>query len=649
MQIEAITDPKDFLFEKVLKNFSSSLNKDDIEKLAVLKRERVVKPVIYLGTGTCGIAAGADQTLKAIHEYIQDRGIDAEIIEVGCVGLCSDEPVMDVHLPGKSRISFRKVTGADCDTLLDSVFNRTVDASRAIGQYRYPPQEAWPLVPYVDQHPFFAPQVKIVSKNSGMVSPLSINDYLADGGYKALYKCVLNYTAENVCSIIEQSELRGRGGGGYLAGKKWKVTLATASDEKYLICNANESDPGAFMDRAVIEGSPHRLIEGIAITSYAIGANNAFIYIRSDFPKAVFLLEEAIKQAKEYGIIGNNIFGSGFNLSILIRQGAGAFVCGEETALIAGIEGKRGLPVTKPPYPAETGLFGKPTIVNNVETLANVPAIIEHGPGWFKSFGTKSSKGTKLFSLTGKITHSGYIEVPMGTKLSDIIFMIGGGIPGGKKFKAVQIGGPYGVCLPESQIGFEIGYESLKDMGIIIGLGGLTVLDETVCMVSLTRYFMEFLQKESCGKCIPCREGTLRMLEILNGITKRPKEESSHETLERFKGVVQMETLAEVMHSTSLCGLGKNAPNPVISSLKWFREEFEEHIFDRSCSASVCRNLRSFFIDVDACTGCNICQKKCPENAIVGTQKLPHFIVENKCNGCGICFEVCKFNAIYIK
>jgi NADH:ubiquinone oxidoreductase subunit F (NADH-binding)/Pyruvate/2-oxoacid:ferredoxin oxidoreductase delta subunit len=497
--------------------------------------------------------------------------------------------------------------------------------------------------------PWFALQQRDLLRNTGIISPISISDYLARGGYRSLFKTVLNYIPSKVCDIIEQSELRGRGGAGYFTGKKWKLALTTAGDEKYLICNADESDPGAFMDRAIIEGDPHRLLEGIAIAAYAIGANNAYIYIRSNYPRAVELLEEALRQAKEFEILGQNIFGSGFNLTIHIHQGAGAFICGEETALISSLEGKRGLPRTKPPYPAESGFFGRPTIVNNVETLVNVPAIIEKGPSWFKNTGSKTSKGTKIFSLKGNIQRSGFIEIPMGIKLRDIIYQIGGGPGNNKTIKAVQVGGPMGVLIPESELDLEVGYESMDEVQVLLGSGGLTVLDENTCIVNHSLVFMEFLQNESCGKCIPCREGSKRMFEILESITKRPREESSHETLERFKGVVQLENLARVIQGTSLCGLGQNAPNLVISSLKWFREEFEEHIFDRRCPAGVCRDMRTFHIDVETCNGCNVCQKKCPENAIIGVIKYPHFIVENKCNGCGVCFECCKFNAILIK
>jgi NADH:ubiquinone oxidoreductase subunit F (NADH-binding)/Pyruvate/2-oxoacid:ferredoxin oxidoreductase delta subunit/(2Fe-2S) ferredoxin len=642
-------EEKSFLLERVLKNQTGDFQKEELEKLSLLKREKVNWPVIYVGTGSCGLVAGAADTLSAIRKFLALNKIRAKVIECGCIGLCSEEPVVDIHLPGKTRIAFRKVTENAVDDIFSAIFNRTVDEDHVLGQYPSAVAESWSEVTDIRKLPFFALQQKVVLGNAGYVSPLSIDDALARGGYKSFYKTVLNYTPEKVCELVEKSELRGRGGGGYSTGKKWKVALTTAGDQKYLICNAEESDPGAFMNRAIIEGDPHRLLEGIAIAAYAIGSSYAFIYIRSDYPRALNILEEAIRQAKEYEILGHNIFGSGFNLNISIRQSAGAFVCGEETALIQSLEGKRGMPSAKPPYPAEAGLFNQPTVVNNVETLANIPCILEHGPLWFRSIGTKTSKGTKLFSLTGNVKNSGCIEVPMGTRLSEIIRVIGGGTKGEKKLKAVQIGGPLGVCVPASHLDVEIGYESLQEIGAPIGLGGLSVLDETVCMVDLSRYYMEFLQKESCGKCIPCREGTKRMLEILEGITRRPREETTHETLERFKGVVQLENLAEVLRDTSLCGLGQNSPNPLMSSLKWFREEFEEHIFDRRCSAAVCRDMRSFYIDVDTCNGCNVCQKKCPEKAIIGIPKAPHFIVEHKCNGCGICFEVCKFNAIIVK
>jgi NADH:ubiquinone oxidoreductase subunit F (NADH-binding)/NADH:ubiquinone oxidoreductase subunit E/Pyruvate/2-oxoacid:ferredoxin oxidoreductase delta subunit len=640
---------KSFLLEKIMKNMADDVRKEDQENLLILRKEKVTRPVIFIGTGSCGLGSGAEETLDAIKTFVSSNNADVEIVEVGCIGLCSEEPIMDVQLPGKSRISFKQVTADKVPDILNSIFNKTVNFENVLGQYRNTRNEVWSNVPYIEQLPWFALQQRDLLKNTGMISPISISDYLVRGGYRSLYKTVLNYIPSKVCDIIEQSELRGRGGAGYFTGKKWKLALTTAGDEKYLICNADESDPGAFMDRAIIEGDPHRLLEGIAIAAYAIGANNAYIYIRTNHPRTVELLEEALRQAKEHEILGQNIFGSGFNLTIHIHQGAGAFICGEETALINSLEGKRGLPRAKPPYPAETGLFGKPTVVNNVETLVNVPAIIEKGPSWFKNTGSKNSKGTKIFSLKGNIKRSGFIEIPMGIKLRDIIYQIGGGPANNKTIKAVLVGGPMGVFIPDSELDIEIGYESMDQFQVVLGSGGLNVLDENTCIVNHSLLFMEFLQNESCGKCIPCREGSKRMFEILESITKRPKEETSHETLERFKGVVQLENLARVIQQTSLCGLGQKAPNLIISSLKWFREEFEEHIFDRRCPAGECRYLRTFHIDVETCNGCNVCQRKCPENAIIGVIKYPHFIVEDKCNGCGICFESCKFNAIVIK
>lgn len=644
-----VNDNRAFLIEKVIKNYSGIFDKATTERVNALRRDKLNRPVIYIGTGTCGIIAGAGETLEKVKKYITENNISADIIEVGCNGYCSAEPILDVHLPGKSRLSFRNITSEKAEDVLNAVLHHTLLPDWILGQYKQSGMEEWPNVPLLEQLPWFSHQRRSILKNAGVTSPFSIEDYIVRGGYKSLYKTVLNYPADKICEIVDQSELRGRGGGGFPTGKKWKISLDTAGDQKYLICNADESDPGAFMDRAIIETDPHRVIEGIAVASYAIGASQAVVYVRSDYENSLNILETAIRQAKEYGLLGENIFGSGFSLSVSIRQGAGAFVCGEETALVSSLEGQRGLPGSKPPYPAEKGLWGQPTVINNVETLANIPGIMENGPAWFKSLGTKSSKGTKLFSVAGKSVSTGFIEVPMGTTFSEIIHDIAGGIKDGRALKAVQLGGPSGVCIPPADLNTPIDFESLAEIGAVLGLGGLIILDDKTCMVNLARYFMDFLQNESCGKCIPCREGTGKMLDILEGITKRPKEETTHETLERFKGVVQLESLAEVIRDTSLCGLGRNAPNPVLSSLKWFREEFEEHIFDRRCTAGICHDLRTFYIEVEACNGCNICQKKCPENAIIGSIKQPHFIIESKCTGCGICFDVCKFSAIYFK
>ncbi|MDP4281066.1 MAG: NADH-ubiquinone oxidoreductase-F iron-sulfur binding region domain-containing protein [Bacteroidota bacterium] len=649
MKTNISEETRSFLIDSVLTNLANDYSKEDSEKLSILRREKVIKPTVFIETGTSGIASGAMETLEAVEKYIKDHSIDADIVEVGSNGFWTEEPILDVQIPGKARLSFGRVTADRVDDLLSSVLNKTVNYESILGQYKNPKQEMWANIPFIHLHPFFINQQRVILKDTGVISPHSIEDYIANGGYRSFYKIVLNYTPVNVCDLMEQSELRGRGGGGYLTGKKWKNALNTEGEQKYIICNAEESDPGAFMDRALAEGDPHRLLEGIAIAAYAVGAGNAYIYVRSDYSRAVNILREAIRQAKEYNILGQNVFESGFSINIHIVQSAGAFVCGEETALIRSLESKRGMPWSKPPYPTETGLFNRPTVVNNVETLVNVPAIVENGPAWFRTLGSPSSRGTKLFSLAGKVNRKGFIEVPMGTTFRDIVYEIGNGAPEGRKIKAIQIGGPLGICLPESRLDVSTGFESLRELGATIFSGGLVILDEKVCMVHMTKYYMDFLRNETCGKCIPCREGTRRIYEILEAITRKPREESNHETLERFKGVVQLENLANVIHDTSLCGLGQNASNPVLSALKWFREEFEEHIFDRRCATGTCRGLRTFRIDPDSCNGCNICQKKCPENAIIGVPKNPHFIVDEKCTGCGICFESCKFNAIFIK
>ncbi|OFX81901.1 MAG: NADH dehydrogenase [Bacteroidetes bacterium GWE2_29_8] len=588
-------------------------------------------------------------TIEAVNKYLFENRIDGEVIEVGCIGLCSSEPLMDVQLPGRTRISFQQVTGNKVHYLLNKLFKGDVDKESALMQFRNVKLKNWDDVTYIDEHKFFAPQRRIVLKNCGVINPVSIEEYLAFGGYQALVKTLTTKTSMDICDIIEKSGLRGRGGGGFLTGMKWKFAAKEDSDQKYLICNADEGDPGAFMDRAVIEGDPHRLLEGMAISAYGIGASKAYVYIRAEYPLAIERLKIAIDQAKNYGLLGHNIFNSGFNLDIIIKKGAGAFVCGEETALMNSIEGKRGMPKPRPPFPTNSGLFGKPTVINNVETLSNVAEIIAHGAEWFSSVGTKTSKGTKVFALSGKIALTGLVEVPMGTTVRDVIFKIGGGIRNGKRFKAVQIGGPSGGCINEENVDIEIDYETLKTVGAMMGSGGLVVMDEETCMVDIAKYFMEFIQKESCGKCIPCREGTRRMLEILNNITKRQASEKGNETLERFKGVMNLESLAKVIRETSLCGLGQTAPNPVLSTLKWFRDEYEAHIFDRNCPAKVCKDLLNYVINPDLCVGCTLCAKKCPTSAIMGNKKAPHYIIPDKCIGCGTCYEVCRFGAVSVQ
>lgn len=614
--------------------------------LSLARRDTLIRPVIFIGTGTCGLGAGAGKTLVRIKEYLKEKNIEADIIEVGCIGLCVDEPIVEIQLPGKNRLAFRKVTADKVDALLDSVFSANVPAEMLIGQHRTDHSEPWKDVAFLDEHPFFAAQTRWVLANCGIIDPVNIDEYIARGGFTALSRVISQFTREEICDLVIASGLRGRGGGGFLSGKKWKMALSTAADQKYFICNADEGDPGAFMDRAVIEGDPYRLIEGLAIASYAIGANKAYVYLRAEYPLAIKRLNEAIQKSKEYGLLGENILDSGFDLHITIKMGAGAFVCGEETALMHSIEGKRGMPRPRPPYPTDSGLFNKPTVINNVETLANVPAIALNGKEWFRSIGTEKSKGTKVFALSGKINRTGLVEIAMGTSLRKIIEEIGGGIPNGKKYKAVQIGGPSGGCIPEQHLDIEIDYESLQTVGAMMGSGGLVVMDEDTCMVDVAKYFMDFIQRESCGKCIPCREGTRRMLEILQRITRGRRNETGMEALERFKGIMYLNRLAEVIQDTSLCGLGKSAPNPVLSTLRWFRDEYEAHIFERKCPAGACTELLVYEIDADKCIGCTLCAKNCPSDAIMGTLKAPHYIIQDKCIGCGQCFEVCRVNAV---
>jgi len=641
---------KEFLIKNILENPSTNSYSKEVEKeLSIIRRKKNDKVVILIGAGTCGLGAGAKKTIIETEKYLENNNIDAKIIQVGCIGFCSAEPLLDIQFPGKNRISFKNVTSDKVEEILNDAFSNNIKAENTLAQFRTEDKEAWNNVPFLDEHPFFAQQKRLVLKNCGIVNPVSIEEYIAGGGYKNFIKTITTNTSKNVCDLVEKSGLKGRGGGGFPTGRKWKFAYNEKSNQKYLICNADEGDPGAFMDRAVIEGDPHRLIEGMAIGAYAIGASVAYVYIRAEYPLAIERLKIAIRKAKEYGLIGEKIFGSDFSLDFIIKKGAGAFVCGEETALINSIEGKRGMPRPRPPFPAVSGLFGKPTIINNVETLSNIPEILTKGEDWFASIGTENSKGTKVFALSGKVKYTGLIEIPMGTTVRDIVFKMGGGIPNGKKFKSVQIGGPSGGCITEQNLDIPIDYQNLIKVGAMMGSGGLVVMDEDTCMVDIAKFFMNFIQSESCGKCIPCREGTKRMLEILESITHRPTNESKDEALERFKGILQLEKLGRVIKETSLCGLGQTAPNPVMSTLKWFREEYEQHIFERKCPAGVCTDLRTFTIDVDKCTGCTACAKKCPSNAIIGERKKPHFIVEDKCIGCGTCEEVCKFGAISIK
>jgi NADH:ubiquinone oxidoreductase subunit F (NADH-binding) len=642
-------DIKTFLIEKVLLFGSDMLLPETEKVLREVRREKPDNPVIYVSSGTSSVIAGSEITYSAIEGYLSENLLTASLVRVGCNGPANFEPLVCIHLPGKNKLFFRNITEEKVEPLLNGVFHNDINADDLAGQTGTRGFEYWPGIPFMEELPFFARQKRVILANCGCYDPESIEEYIARGGYRAYIKAIRNYTFEEVCDIIERSGLRGRSGGGYLTGLKWKHALNTTSSTRYLICNAKESDPGAFTDRTILESDPHRLIEGIAIASYAIGSSNAIVFIRSGSDHARNKLQTAIDRARDFGIIGHNIYSSGYSLDIVIRKEPGAFVCGEETALINTLEGKRGMPRLKPPYPTTSGLFGKPTVINNVETLMNVPIIMQNGPEWFRTLGTENSPGTKVFAVAGKGRMSGVVEVEMGTTIRKILDEIADGIKEGKEFKAIQLGGASGSFITSENLDIAIDYESLKEKGIGMGAGGFVIIDENTCMVDLVRYYMEFIRNESCGKCIPCREGTGRMLEILESVIRKPLNEESGTTLERFKGVMQLETIATVMKDTSLCGLGQTAPNPFISALRNFRDEFEEHIFDRKCRANICRGLRSFSIDVEKCTGCTACAAKCPVNAIYGTRLQPFFIVEDKCIGCGICFDICKFSAINVK
>ncbi|MGC4113198.1 MAG: NADH-quinone oxidoreductase subunit NuoF [Myxococcales bacterium] len=616
------------------------------ERAVRLRRETLARPVVFVGTGTCGLGAGAAKTLAAVKQYLTDKKVDADVVEVACIGLCTAEPMVDVQVPGRTRVSFSKITAEKVPGLLDSVLAGRIPFENLVAQMRNGAHTPYEGVPFFEQHPFFAPQTRRVLVNCGTIDPASIDEYVARGGYRAMADALRTKTPAEVADTVEKSGLRGRGGAGFPTGTKWKFAAKESADQKYLVCNADEGDPGAFMNRAEIEGDPHRLLEGMVLAAYAIGASKGYIYIRAEYPLAVRRLYEAIDQAKAFGLLGKNILDSGFSLEIHVKQGAGAFVCGEETALLHSIEGRRGMPRPRPPFPAVKGVFGKPTVINNVETLFNVPTIVANGHEWFASVGADKSKGTKVFALSGKVNRTGLVEIAYGQTVRTVVFDIGGGIPNDKKFKAVQIGGPSGACLPTVLLDQPIDYESMKSVGAMIGSGGLVVMDEDTCMIDVAKFFMDFIQRESCGKCIPCREGTRRMLEVLTRITEGRKSEKGIDALNRMHGVMSMQRLAQVIKDTSLCGLGQSAPNPVLSTLKYFRDEYEAHIYERRCPSHVCTELLSYTIDAHTCTGCAVCVKGCPSGAIRGSLKQPHEIDQAKCIACGACVDTCRFDAI---
>jgi len=578
--------------------------------------------------GPAGIAAGGKHVLEAFRVALAQSGAQASVKEncsshqVGCLGLCARDVLVEVHKDG-SKIVYQYVK--------PEMVQRIVDEHLVGGT----PVKEW----LVDDayNAFYKKQVKVVLSDCGRIDPEEIDAYQAVGGYEAAKEVLHSWFPEEVIEEIKMSGLRGRGGAGFPTGLKWELGRKSPGATKYIVCNADEGDPGAFMDRAVIEGNPHAVIEGMIVGAYAICAHHGYVYIRAEYPLAVERLKRALEQATARGFLGRNIFGTDFDLDIKIKLGAGAFVCGEETALIASIEGQRGTPRAKPPFPVHKGLWQKPTVINNVETLANIPYIIRRGCAWYASYGTERSRGTKVFALTGKIKNPGLIEVPMGITLREIIEDIGGGIESGKPLKAIQTGGPSGGCIPAGMLDMNVDYESLAKVGSIVGSGGMIVLDQDDCMVNMAQYFIQFTQTESCGKCVPCRIGTKRLLETLNRITKGHGRSGDIERLEKLSAGIK---------STSLCGLGQTAPNPILSTIRYFREEFETHIRDKKCPAKVCKNLLTYSINQDACKACGACLKACPSHAITGAKKTPHKIDPAKCIRCGSCFEVCKFNSV---
>jgi len=626
----------------------------DLEKISLEYSKKIYYPdavKVNIGMASCGIAAGAKLSYeKAKNEFSDSK--EVRICQTGCLGFCEEEPLVEIVGQGKPRVIFRHIKEDKITDAISAYIERDFKKKWVLGQMRDPrclledsienplakvvPFEG---IPFLEDIPFYKNQIKIALRNCGYIDPDSIEEYIARTGYLAFVKTLNNGNSSDIINIIKESGLRGRGGGGFPAGVKW-ATCAKHNGNRYIICNADEGDPGAYMDRSILEGDPHSVLEGMLIAALAIGSSQGFIYVRNEYPLAVKRLLTAIKQAENYGLLGDNIAGTDFNFHIKISTGAGAFVCGESTALMASLEGNIGRPRAKYVHTVEKGFRQSPSNLNNVETYANVPAILLKGQKWYAAMGTDHSKGTKVFSLVGKIKNTGLVEVPMGISLKDVVFKIGGGVPKKKKFKAVQTGGPSGGCIPEKFMDLPVDYQKLAEVGSIMGSGGMIVMDQDTCMVDVARYFMDFLTEESCGQCNPCREGIKQVLDILTDICAGNGKEGDIELLEELGSMIQ---------KFSLCGLGTSAPNPVLTTILYFRDEYEAHIRDKKCPAGVCKNLFYYEIDEEACNGCTLCAKQCPQEAIIGEKKKPHKLDQDKCIKCGICYENCKFNAIVIK
>ena len=604
---------------------------------------------VSVGAGTCGLANGAEEVFEAIRDEVQKQGLDFSVRLTGCVGFCEGEPIVDVLMPGLPRVFYRDMSTEKGRRLVQGLSQgdfcvewamARLDRDKLLVEVDRPAGgklNGLRKVPTLEELPFYKNQLKVALRNCGFIDPHNIEEYIATGGYGALAKVLESMEPDEIIDAVEKAGLRGRGGGGFLAARKWRACRGAEGHPKYVLCNGDEGGPGAFMDRSIMEGNPHAILEGMAIGAYAIGAEHGYIYVRFEYPLAVENLRIAIKQAEEHGLLGDNILGTDFSFTVRISRGAGAFVCGESTALMASIEGYSGEPRAKHIHTSEKGLFGKPTNLNNVETWANVPVIIDKGWQWFAKIGSENSKGTKVFSLVGKVKNTGLVEVPMGMTLRQIIYDIGGGVLGNRKFKAVQTGGPSGGCLPESQLGLPVDFDRLTEAGSMMGSGGMIVMDDRICVVEVARYFTDFLAKESCGKCTACREGVMRMLEVLEKITSRKAAPEDIELLEE---------LCFYVRDNSICGLGKTAPNPTLSTLRYFKDEYMAHVVDHKCPAGVCKELTTFTIDAEKCKACGRCIEACPTEVISGKKKVAHVINQDKCVKCGACREVCPFEAV---